>query len=492
MTTVRSTRSNPSHIWKRSNPAAGAKLLVAIFALCISILTSPGQLIERAGASQGAATATRFGDLESVVLAELAETKAPGAAIGIVSGDQLIFAKGFGTSNVETGAPVTPDMLFRLGSTTKMFTAAALVRLADEGRLRLNEPIGDYASGLDPAIANITSRQLLSHTGGLKDAAVMFGKHDDSELGVIVRALNATSLFAAPGRVYSYANPGFWLAGYVIEQVSGRPYADEMQESLFKPIGMTRTTLRPTLAMTYPLSQGHEGAAKEKPHVIRPFADNAGNWPAGSMFSSVNDLSRFVIAFMNGGKIAGHEVLSPSIITALSTPVTDVPGSSDRYGLGLILGNRNGLKVVQHSGSRSGFGSMIRMIPEKRVAIIMLINRTGGTLNKSAEKASELMLSSWKQEDLKPAPLAVTTAEMNLLAGVYGEGADRVEITIKGGSLHYKRGKTEGRIEKRGDSRFIVALDANDAPLDLGVVRGGDRRAEFLVIGQRAVKRADK
>lgn len=492
MTTVRSTRSHPSHIWKGRNPVAGVKQIFAVCAIFISILTSPGQFIERAGASQGATTATQFGELERVVLAELSETNAPGAAIGIVSGDQLIFAKGFGTSNVETGAPVSPDTLFRLGSTTKMFTAAALVRLADEGRVRLDEPIGIYASGLDPAIAGITSRQLLSHTAGLKDEAVMFGKHDDSELGVTVRALNANSLFAAPGRVYSYANPGYWLAGYVIEQVSGRPYADEMRDSLFQPLGMTSTTLRPTLAMTYPLSQGHEGAVKEKPHVIRPFADNAGNWPAGSMFSSVNDLSRFVIAFLNGGKIAGKEVLSPSLITTLSTSVADVPGSNDKYGLGLILGNRNGLKVVQHSGSRSGFGSMIRMFPEKRVGIIMLINRTGGTLNKSAEKASELMLPSWKREEPKPPTLAITAAEMNLLAGVYGEGADRVEITIKEGRLQYKRGKTEGRVEKRGDSRFMVALAADDAPLEFGVVRSGDGRAEFLVIGQRAVRRVEK
>jgi CubicO group peptidase (beta-lactamase class C family) len=156
----------------------------------------------------------------------MAETNTPGAGVGIVSGDRLVFAKGFGVSSVETGAPVTPDMLFRLGSTTKMFTAAALVTLAEEGKLKLDEPLGKYAKGLSPKIASLTAHQLLTHTAGLKDDAPMFGRHDDEALAETVRALNGDFLFAAPGRVFSYSNPGYWLAGYLIEAVGGKPYAD--------------------------------------------------------------------------------------------------------------------------------------------------------------------------------------------------------------------------------------------------------------------------
>ena len=109
-----------------------------------------------------------FAELEKVALDELKATNTPGVAIGIVRGDRLVYAKGFGTSNVETGAPVTPNMLFRLGSTTKMFTAAALVQLAEAGKLKLDDPIGKYSKGLSPKIAQLTSHQLLSHTGGLR------------------------------------------------------------------------------------------------------------------------------------------------------------------------------------------------------------------------------------------------------------------------------------------------------------------------------------
>jgi CubicO group peptidase (beta-lactamase class C family) len=263
--------------------------------------------------------------------------------------------------------------------------------------VKLDAPIGNYASGLNPTIGKITSLQLLSHTAGLKDEAVMFGKHDDAELGVTVRALNQDSVFSEPGRVYQYANPGYWLAGYVIEQISGKSFADQLEQSLFVPLGMTRTTLRPTMAMTYPLSQGHEGTAKEKPHVIRPFADNAGNWPAGSMFSSVNDLSRFVIAFMNGGTIDGRPVLSGSLIERLASSQVEIPRSNSKYGLGLMIGEMYGERVIQHSGSRSGFGTLIRMFPERRTAIIMLINRNWRDAPKTAEKAAGMMLFASKK-----------------------------------------------------------------------------------------------
>jgi CubicO group peptidase (beta-lactamase class C family) len=106
---------------------------------------APVLLLWVAFAQQPQSSKPDFGELEKVALAELAETNTPGAAVGVVSGDRLVYAKGFGVSNVETGAPVTPDMLFRLGSTTKMFTAATLVTLAEEGKLKLDEPIGKYA-----------------------------------------------------------------------------------------------------------------------------------------------------------------------------------------------------------------------------------------------------------------------------------------------------------------------------------------------------------
>jgi CubicO group peptidase (beta-lactamase class C family) len=467
----------------------GIKMFRKRFLLIISRLVAPAPvlLLWVAFAQQQQSSKPDFGELEKVALAELAETNTPGAAVGVVSGDRLVFAKGFGVSNVETGAPVTPDMLFRLGSTTKMFTAAALVTLAEEGKLKLDEPIGKYAKGLSPKIAGLTAHQLLSHTAGLKDGGQMFGRHDDEALAETVRALKDDFLFAAPGRIYSYSNPGYWLAGYLIEAVGGKPYADVLDERLFKPVGMQRTTLRPTTAMTWPLAQGHDVSGSDKPRVVRPFADNVGNWPAGSIFSSVNDLSRFVIVFMNGGQVEGKQVLSPSLIKQLSSLQADQPGSEWKYGYGLALGKNRGVRMVGHDGARSGYGSLIRMAPDHHFAVIILVNRTGGSLGKTAEKAMELMLPLEAKVESKPKPIAMTEAEMARYVGVYGAQPNRYEIAIKDGKLVIKWMDIEAQISKLSESRFL-ATDPSDTT-EFALVPGADGKAEFMFLGGRAFSR---
>src|SRR5271156_1310868 len=109
--------------------------------------------------------------IERVAIDELQGTKTPGAAVAVISGDRVVFSHGYGVANVETGAPMTPDLLCRLGSTTKMFTASAVVSLALEGKIDLEAPVGQYIPGLDPSIAKLTANQLLSHTSGLHDEA---------------------------------------------------------------------------------------------------------------------------------------------------------------------------------------------------------------------------------------------------------------------------------------------------------------------------------
>jgi CubicO group peptidase (beta-lactamase class C family) len=161
--------------------------------------------------------------LEASAKEELAATKTRGAAIGIVQDGRLIYSHGFGTSNLETGAPVTAETLFRLGSTTKMLRATTVATVAADGKLNFEDTVGRHIQGLDPAIAALTINQILSHTSGLKDTAVMNGRHDDAALGEEIRKWKSDWLFTKPGAIYSYANPGFWLAGYVAESIAGKP-----------------------------------------------------------------------------------------------------------------------------------------------------------------------------------------------------------------------------------------------------------------------------
>src|SRR5207249_7089648 len=127
-------------------------------------------------------------ELEKVAVEEMKADGIPGAAIGVVRGGKILLAKGFGVVSVETGVPVTADTLFRLGSTTKMFTAAALVQMTLDGKIDLHRPIGEYVRGLDRGLAKLSSDQLLSHTAGLRNDDPPSGRADESALGKEVRS----------------------------------------------------------------------------------------------------------------------------------------------------------------------------------------------------------------------------------------------------------------------------------------------------------------
>jgi CubicO group peptidase (beta-lactamase class C family) len=432
-----------------------------------------------------------FGQLERTVLDELKQTNTPGATLAIVSGDRVIYTKAFGISNVETGAPMTPDMLFRIGSTTKMFTAAALVTLAEQGKLRLDEPIGKHVEGLNPKIGSLTAHQLLTHTAGIIDEAPMYGDHDDSAMGRTIRSWREDQLFTEPGKIISYSNPGYWLAGFVVESISRKPFADQLSESIFKPLGMTSTTFRPTVAMTYPLAQGHNAVGQAAPTVARPFADNAASWPAGSMFTNVLDLSRFIIAFMNGGKLEGKQVLAPQVIAKLSTPQVSIPSDPNaRYGYGLMISNYRGVRIVEHGGSRSGYGSVIKMAPDQRFAVIVLGNRTGVALNKTAEKAMELMLPlKPKEQERSKQELPITASEMASYIGKYGQRDVIFEIFLKDGKLFLKQGPSELTIRRIGENRFAASAPQDTGALEFALVPGADGKAQYFQGGLRSAKR---
>lgn len=414
---------------------------------------------------------------------ELAATKTPGAAVGIVREGRLIYAQGFGTSNIETGAPVTPETLFRLGSTTKMLTAAAVATLAADGALNFDDKVGKYIRGLDPAIAALTVSQILSHTSGLKDDAVMNGRHDDAALGEEIKAWKADWLFTRPGAIFSYANPGYWLAGYVAESIARKPYADVMEERVFGPVGMASSTLRPTMAMTRPLSQGHD-QIDSRLVVLRPAPDNAANWPAGSVFSNLVDLSRFVIAMMNDGRIDGKTVLSPQVVTALTTPHADIPGTHSKYGYGLDVEDRGGVPMWSHGGARAGYGSFIAMLPDRQAGVIVLCNRTGANLPKTREKIMQ-MLGGPPRESDDVTESAIPENEFLKYTGSYRNGETTRQIVERDGKLF-----VDSMELLNGGGGWLIAKSADGATAErIFAVSGADGRIEYLYAGGRSAAR---
>jgi CubicO group peptidase (beta-lactamase class C family) len=414
--------------------------------------------------------------LENTINEELKQTKTPGASIGIVKGNRLIFAKGFGVANVETNAVVTPETLFRLGSTTKMFTGAALVALSSDGKLRLDAPIGDHSTELNPSLARLTVHQLLSQTAGMADFQAPFISQDDEALSRMVRGWKEEALFAEPGQLYSYSSPGYWLAGYVIEETSKKPYATAMNDLIFAPLGMKHTTLRPLEAMTYPLAMGHDVGENSKPAIVRPAFNNVAMWPAGSIYSSVNDLSRFVIALINGGTLDGKQVLKAEVPGKLFGRYAPMPGDpAVHYGYGVLNFEMRGVRVLMHGGFSRGYGSMIQMFPEEGLAVIVQTNRSGQTLPRSRAKAIELFLKLQPEQADKPKkPGALTETERANFAGKYVNGPQTWDVSNRAGKLYFKTDDGEAELTRTGP--YLLSYGAN---LDNDLVFVPNKRGEI-------------
>ncbi|HET6974007.1 MAG TPA: serine hydrolase [Pyrinomonadaceae bacterium] len=419
-----------------------------------------------------------FTELDKLIPTELKEKNTPGTVITVISGDQIIYQKAFGVANVETNAEMQPEMLFRLGSTTKMFTAAALLTLAENNKIKMNEPIGNRVKGLNARLGQVTPHHLLSNSAGIRDFAAPVISNDDPSLGNMVRGWKEDVFFADQGEIYSYSSPGYWLSGFVVEELYGKPYADAMTELLFKPIGMERTTLRPFMAITYPFATGHV-VQEGKATIIRPMFNNVAMWPAGSIFSNARDLSRWVIALMNEGKVESKQLLPASVINQMVGHHVAVPGESDSYyGYGLTVFKYKGLEFVGHGGFSRGYGSMIQMVPSKKFAVIVLTNKSGETMRKSLNKAMELGLGLKDDEEPKPAPVAPpATSEMSEYAGTYSHAPQTWEVSIKDGKLFMKFDEKDYAMTKSGERKFTFGAQNENEVI---FVAGKDGKIHFL------------
>ncbi len=348
-----------------------------------------------------------FHDLEQKIEAGMKAGHVPGLALAVVQNGKIIYARGLGVASVETGLPVTPDTLFRIGSITKPLTATAVMRLVEAGKLDLDRPVRKYLPWLafsdESAAERITLRLLLSHSAGLPTDHSPIGRRDPEALEAYVRDRIPTYRFIAPpGKLYSYANPGPRLAGYIAQVVGGRPYTELMQDLVFDPLEMRRTTFDPTVAMTYPLAQSHDLAGDGALSVQHRYAEDASGYPSGFAISTVLDLANFALMQMDGGRFGSRQILSPQSVAEMQAVQVDRYTTTDAaYGLGFFLDAYKGLRRVWHSGDISTFGSKLAMIPSAGVAAVLLVNRTHGFWGKMDEIIDGLLD---RLLDLPPGP----------------------------------------------------------------------------------------
>lgn len=334
----------------------------------------------------------------------------PGAAWGIVVDGALVHAGTTGLRELGSKSPVTRDTVFRIASMTKSFTAMAIMKLRDEGKLALDDPAERYVpelTGLKYPTADsprITVRHLLSHAEGFPED----NPWGDQQLAATEEEFEAMMrrgipFSNPPGLAYEYSNFGFAILGRIVQNVSRMPYRQYVATNILKPLGMASTTLEPSSVAPDRLAHGYrweDEQWKEEPQ-LRDGAFGA----MGGMLTSVNDLARYVSAYVaawpprDGPESAPISRASlremqqiwrsrPATVTRTSSGVVQLNAGGYGYGLGISQTCDFG-HVVAHSGGLPGFGSQMRWLPEYGVALIAMGNRTytgwGGVLNQALE-----------------------------------------------------------------------------------------------------------
>ena len=302
--------------------------------------------------------------LEKSITRHMDVAQVPGLALAIVKEQEILYARGFGMTSVEDGGvPVTPQTLFRIGSTTKSLTGTALLRLVEAGLLDLDLPLSNYIHWLifsDPAAASqITLRMLLSHTSGLPTDVPLQDRRHSSGLEVFIREeLPHCPLVARPGKLFAYSNLGLIVAGFLAQYVCEKPFTQVMQEQVFTPLEMHRTTFDPLVALTYPLAQAHVVGNKGRLSVEHRFLEDTANYPASFAMSTVLDMANFALMHLNNGLFRERVFLQPDTILRMQQPHTYLFTRKDlAYGLTFSLDSYHGQPLIGHDGAISSLGA---------------------------------------------------------------------------------------------------------------------------------------
>lgn len=451
-----------------------------------------------------------FAKAESAIRSQMEQAGIPGAAIAVIVGDKVLWTRGFGVANAETGEAVTADTLFQIGSVTKPFTAAALLGAAADGAIALDQPVSTYVPALTPCVGAPTLTQLLSHTGGLIDEPDEFGPQGEEGLGAYQRSWTNEYCLLPPGRAFSYSNSGFSLAGLALQQVDKKPFAEAMRARVLGPLGMTRTTFRPTEAMTWPLAVGHRQNKNGKFEVVRPLANDARLWPAGTLYSSANEMARFAVALMNDGKVEGKQALPAGVARRMRTARVVIPTTTQEYGHGVFISR--GRVEFGHGGAMTGYAAQLSIAdsdlmdhpsqpqPQPQMAVVVLTNGDGvdparlvesGMMIANAERTGATGVETVTVADGGPLPeRALTAAEAEPFAGTYRNPRRfTVEVVRRGTGLTLKRfGRDFPMRAVSNPGQFVVDLPRGGTET-IAFGLGADGRADYLQMNVWALAR---
>ncbi|MFL6193591.1 MAG: serine hydrolase [Thermoanaerobaculia bacterium] len=395
-----------------------------------------------------AAAAAKTPDLATYadqLLAKSYPAGKPGASAIVIKDGKAVLRKGYGTANLELGVPVSPDMVFELGSITKQFTAAAILLLQERGQLRVEDDITKYLTDFPTDGKAVTIENLLTHTSGVPSYTGLPEwrprVREEMKLDTLIGLFKGKPLEFNPGESWAYSNSGYILLGAIIEKASGKTYEQFVEEEIFQKLGMKDSRyghadeVTPRRASGY--TQGPDGVRNaEYLSMTQPYA-------AGSLMSTVDDLAVWARA------LTSEALLKKPSLDRMFTPYHLKSGKNTGYGYGIGVGRLEGRQVLKHNGGIFGFSTDMIVIPEERLVVAVLCNsdaadpRPDDMTLRIAAKALGKPIEDWKAVALDPKTLQE-------YAGTYKFDGDTVRyITAEGAKLFSQR--------KGGEKKEILA-----------------------------------
>lgn len=374
------------------------------------------------------------------VVEAMARLSVPGVAVGLIHGD-VEHTAGFGVTSIANPLPVDADTLFQIGSTTKTVTGTIAMRLVEQGKLDLDTPVRAYLPELrlsdEDVAGRVTLKHLFTHTGGwVGDYFDDFGMGEDA-LSRMVANLAGLPQLTALGEVWSYNNAGFYIAGRIIEVVTGKPYEQVARELVLGPLGMHMSFFFPSEAITYRVAIGHNNPyldGKFLPKIARPYSLPRTSSPVGNIISTAKDQLRYARFHMGDGTAEdGTRLLSPESMRLMQTPhVAAADGQS--FGITWFIREIEGTRVLRHGGATNGQMSAFVFVPSQRFAITVLSN---------ADRGRELHqeVTTWALEHylgLKPEEPGLMERDEHHLAsyaGLYTGPMTDLDLQLREGGL---------------------------------------------------------
>lgn len=404
----------------------------------------------------------------------LVSPNGPGATILIARGDRVIYRGTRGRANIELGVPLASGDTFRIASVTKMFTAAMIVKLSEQGKLSLDDPLSRFLPDFPNAQA-ITLRELLSHRSGISDIV------HDIESGFSKREVSTATLLAeivkrppdfAPGQGWAYSNSGFIVLGAVIEKVTGQSWYGAIDTQFLQPLRLSHTGYGASAPLVSGRAAGY--STNGHTHVVTNAGYISSSIPAaaGGLISTADDLMRWMRALSHG------KVVSASDFQAMIEPAPRLPGShsSYDYGLGTYIWRVRGAEMIGHTGQIDGFTSAAVYLPAQDITIVVLANDDNFDANGTGRRMAAIALGHPYTEG---PPVKLSAGEMAALAGTYGADPRTLRhLTVKDGQLLMQRASGNIlplRMTKGNELHFVPDEISYFVP-----VRDGDGRVTAL------------